>query len=315
MRKKSNGLVSGIIVTAGTQPLFKSCLDSLKKQTYPHLEIIVINNGSKPLDIPVSGGQSRSPVVHTSPVNLFYAQSLNIGIGLSRGDFLLCLNDDAVLEENFIEKALEGFRVHARIGIVSGKIMRFDKKTIDSTGLSLTCFRTAGERGYGVKDRGQFQTPGYVLGATGAVAFYSREMLQDINVEGEYFDSDFNIFFEDLDISWRAHRKGWQGWYTPEAVAYHLRGGTVRTPAGIDKPRARRFLSDQLHCFLIRNRYLAIIKNESPQGFLLHLPCILLYEIVSWCYILLYKRGVLRQLCIQPPLLQRAFQKRRLLRI
>jgi GT2 family glycosyltransferase len=95
-------------------------------------------------------------------------------------------------------------------------------------------------------------------------------MLEEIKEEGEYFDSEFHIFYEDLDIAWRAKRSGWKGYYVPGAIAYHLRGGSVRGKSGIDKPFVRRYLNNQLQAGLIKNRYLAIIKNGSVCGFLLH---------------------------------------------
>lgn len=307
----SNGLVSVIIVTAGNRSFLDSCLDSLKVQTYPHFEIIVINNSGKKDSLAALKQRAQSLAVFESPNNLFYAQALDKGITLSKGEFVLCLNDDTVLEKDFIKEALACFSKDKRIGIVSGKIKRFDKKTIDSTGLFLTCFRTVRERGYGARDKGQFEKSGYVFGVTGAVAFYSRKMLEAVKIDGEYFDSSFRIFFEDLDISWRAQRLGWKGWYTPGAVALHLRGGTVRSPHGIDKPGARRFLNDQLHWYLIRNRYLAMAKNESLGGFLLHLPCLLFYEITSWLYIIVCKRGVLSSMRAEPFGLHSALKKRK----
>lgn len=274
MNGVSNKLVSAVIVAFGKSGCFESCLDSLKRQRYPGLEVIVIDNSS---------GR-----------NLFYCGALNKGIGMSRGDFVLCLNDDAVLDKEFIGKALRGFSRDARVGMVSGKILRPDGKTIDSTGLFLSPFRTAKERGYGKPDTGKFEKEGYIFGVSGAVAFYRRDMLEEIKRGSEYFDSAFNFFYEDLDIAWRAQNSGWRGYYVPQAIAYHVRGSSVRKSNGLNKKFARHYLSDNLYLDLVKNRYLTIIKNENFWGLLLHLPLIVIYDFFVYCYTLFFKFPLLK---------------------
>lgn len=73
-----------------------------------------------------------------------------------------------------------------------------------------------------------------------------------------------------------------------------MRGGSARLSYGIDRPYARRFLRDDLHIDLIKNRYLVIIKNESFFGFLLHLPGIILYDFIVWSYILFFKSHLIK---------------------
>jgi GT2 family glycosyltransferase len=242
-----------------------------------------------------------------------YCQALNIGIGESKGEFILCLNDDVALDKMFIPEALKGFAISQDIGMVSGKILRFDQRTIDSAGLSVSIWRTAKERGYGKPDKGQLEKAGFVFGVGGAVAFYRREMLERIKLEGEYFDSDFGFFYEDLDLAWRGGRFGFRGYYMPTAVAYHARGLTARGGRGINKPFARRFLDNALHSRLIKNRYLTMIKNESLWGFILYLPFIFFYDCASWGYVLLFRRGVLRHFASNPGCFKRAWRKRKLI--
>ena len=311
MEDPSNKIVSVIIVTRGISGYLAACLDSLRTQTFPHFETIVADNSL----VPAFGQRILNdyPFVKLYPSceDLFYCQALNKGIEVSRGSFVLCLNDDVILDKYFIERALEGFSYDPRIGAVSGKILRQDGVTLDSTGLFLTLCRTARERGYGVKDKGQFQKKEYIFGVTGAVAFYRRTMLEHIKENNGYFDIDFHIFYEDLDIAWRAQRFGWKGYYCPEAIAYHLRGGTVRLSRGINKPYARKYLDDRLHADLIKNRYLTIVKNESMLGFLLHSPYIFIYDLTLWSYILLFRPQQIKILISNSKYLKSAFTGRK----
>jgi GT2 family glycosyltransferase len=297
-------------VSSGNKDYLSSLLDSIRKQTYSFLETIIIYDSSN--HNLKSNFNQKYPEIKFLPIEklLTYSVCLNKGIDISHGSFILCLNDDVILDKRFIEEALRGFDINNTIGMVSGKILRFDQQTIDSTGLFLSFFRTAKERGYGKTDKGQFEKKGYIFGVNGAVAFYSRKMLDLIRLNEEYFDSDFRFFYEDLDLAWRAQNFGWKGYYIPTAIAYHLRGGTARNSNGINKRFARRFISDELHFDLIKNRYLALIKNESLLCFIVFLPLIILYDIIVWLYILFLRPKVIGIfLCNRIPI-NSAFRKR-----
>ena len=307
--------VSIIIVTCGVKNYLKSCLDSVREQTYKSFEIIVIDN-SLNQDFGREIIKNYPEItLYSESGNLFYAGALNKGIDLSKGDFILCLNDDITLDKRFIQEALRGFQRASWIGMVSGKILRFDKATIDSTGLFLTPWRTAKERGYGLSPRqpGWREEPGYIFGVSGAAAFYRREMLEDIKINSDYFDSDFRMFYEDLDIAWRGNLSAWRAYYIPAAVAYHIRGGTLRRNLGINRPFARRYLDPELHLDLIKNRYLSIAKNESVFSFLIHFPFIFLYDLLSLGYVLFFKPFLLIRLPLNLKYLKSALKKRRII--
>ncbi|MCX5696774.1 MAG: glycosyltransferase [Candidatus Omnitrophica bacterium] len=306
----SKELVSVVVVSAKDSDYLKACLDSIKGQDYPRVEVFLIDTSdAHDLGQGLAGDYPFMTLCHSSGAS--YCQALNMGIEISRGKFILCLNDDVILDKSFIQEALKGFAVSKNIGMVSAKVLRFDKRTIDSAGLRLSIWCTAKERGYGRQDKGQFEKQGFVFGVGGAVAFYRREMLERIKLEGEYFDNDFGFFYEDLDVAWRAERHRFRGYYIPTAVAYHLRGLTTRKGRGIDKPFARRFLDDELHAGLIKNRYLTVIKNERLFNFILHLPFIFLYDCVSWGYIFLCKRAVIGYFLRNSGCFKRAFRKRK----
>jgi GT2 family glycosyltransferase len=312
MNNKNGRLVSIIVVTKGVKDYLYKCLLSVNKQSYPSKQVIVIDNS---LDLNFTQKiKDDFPWVRVCPsaVNLYYSASLNKGIELSIGEFVLCLNDDVVLDREFISEALNGFLLEKCIGMVSGKILRNDKKTLDSTGLYLSIFRTAKERGYGEQDVGQFKNKGYIFGPSGSVAFFRKKMLDDIREGNEYFDSDFVMFYEDIDIMWRANIFHWKGFYIPEAIAYHIRGGSFRPDSGLNKPIARRYLDDKLHADLIKNRYLAIIKNEYIVDFIIHFIPILLYDLCLWIYTVVFYPRVVKIFLSNVRLLYKAKQKKKM---
>ncbi|MFA4888718.1 MAG: glycosyltransferase [Candidatus Omnitrophota bacterium] len=273
----SSQLVSIIVVSAGSNAYLKPCLDSLEQQSHQNKEVIVIDNSL--LEEPLS-----------------YCAALNKGIGKAKGDFILCLNDDVSLDKDFIREALRGFLLSEKIGMVSGKILRPDAKIIDSTGLFLSPWRTPMERGYNLLDKGQFENKGYIFGVSGAAAFLRKAMLEAIKDNYGYFDLRFGFFFEDLDLAWRANRFGWQGYYIPAAIAYHVRGATARKASGINKPFARRYLDASMQACLLKNRYLTLLKNESWPDFILHLPLIIIHDCAMWAYALFFTPAAIKKL-------------------
>lgn len=311
MVNKSNKLVSIIIVTCGVKNYLSRCLESLKCQSHNCLEVVVIDNS---LDPGFSGRiKEKFPwiKVYSSERNLFYCASLNKGIDSSHGDFVLCLNDDLVLGKDFIQESIKGFFIDENIGMVSGKILRQDGKTLDSTGLFLSIYHTPKERGYGKPDLGQFEKEGFIFGVSGCVAFYRRKMLDEIRDGSEYFDQDLLMFYEDLDISWRANKRGWKAYYIPQAIAYHVRGGSFRPEAGLNKTVARKYLNNQLYSDLIKNRYIVMLKNETLSGVFFCLIPIFLYEICSWSYTIFFRAKTVRALIHHRKYFLRALRKRK----
>ncbi len=125
---------------------------------------------------------------------------------------------------------------------------------IDSTGIYFTPNMRHLDRGAEEVDHGQYDRPQYVFGATGAAAFFRRSFIDDVSVEGEFFDEEFFAFREDADLAWRAQLMGWKCLYTPKAVAWHVRRVT---------PERRKDLPLIINWHSVKNRFLMRGKNAS----------------------------------------------------
>ena len=226
----------------------------------------------------------------------------------ARGEWVLLLNDDVVLTPSFIEHLLDGIPSDERIGMVCGKLLAADGRTIDSTGQFLSRARTASERGYHALDVGQFEKPGHVFSVPGAAALYRKGMLEalalpprssvrGLAVRPQYFDERLGMYLEDLELGWRAQRAGWRAYYVPGAQACHTRGTTAKSR----RPRwpwLRRYylpwLPPKRQARYILNRYRLIAKHDSFPQLLKHSPWILWYELRLWAYLLCVERQTLR---------------------
>jgi len=308
--------ISIVIANYNRKDYLHSCLKSIENQTEKPLEVIVVDNASCDGSVQMVKQEFVSVIIIENKKNRYFAASYNQGICCAKGDFILCINNDVVLDSNFLLNILNSIDIDSRIGIWGGKVLRLDRETVDSTGQFLSRGRRAIERGYGLKDNGKFKQKEYVFGIGGAVALFRKKMLEEIKIENEYFDEDFKLCYEDLDLNWRANRFGWKAYYVPEATAYHFRGGTLKA----DKP-AFRFLEQfslaqlpvTLQAQAILNRYLTIIKNDKFLSYARNFIFIFSYDFRILFYTFLFKPAILLNLTKSLPGLKKAFKKRRLI--
>ncbi|RKY33625.1 MAG: hypothetical protein DRP78_07315 [Candidatus Omnitrophota bacterium] len=290
---------------------------SIDKQVLkPQQAIVIYDSFLNPgLNLPKDYSFALEYIGNPDKLSLTYLQN-QVMLSKIKTNILL-LNDDVILEQDFLSQLTLVLQVNLNVGIACGKILRMDKQTIDTTGQFLSKNRSPLERGYNALDKGQFNLPGVVFGACGAAVLYRREMLEDIVLDqGQYVDNDYHLFYEDLDLSWRAYNLGWEAFYTPKAVAYHLRGASAK----IRKPRWKflqaynfAWLSNDLKKNVVRNRYLTIIKNDRVCSFLLNLPYILFYELKLWLYCLFFAPKVILSIFFSLPFFIRALKKRELI--
>jgi GT2 family glycosyltransferase len=175
---------------------------------------------------------------------------------------VLTLNPDLLMEEEFVRRLVEAGELDAGAGAICGKLLsigpgfqRFAERRIDSTGLFFTPTMRHFDRGWHQSDDGAYDQTEYVFGACAAAALYRREMIDDVSIDGDFFDPDFFAYREDADVAWRAQLLGWRCIYTPAAVGWHVRSVV---------PGERRSITPSINLHSVKNRFLMRIKNVTP---------------------------------------------------
>ncbi|MBS1827180.1 MAG: glycosyltransferase family 2 protein [Acidobacteria bacterium] len=255
----SNDSVSVTLVTYNSGRFIKRCLESVLAQRYGNKEIIIIDNASTDGTVDIlEQFEDRCRIVYNDE-NIGFAAAQNQAIRLSASDWVLTLNPDVLLLPNFIESMVEAGQVDPKVGTVCGKLLAIsatfdlpDTPMVDSTGMYFTPMLRHLDRGSQEVDNGHFLKHEYVFGATAAAALYRREMIEDISIFGEFFDSDFFTYREDADVAWRAQLLGWHCIYTPLAHGYHVRAVL---------PGNRRALPAAINMHSVKNRFLMRVKN------------------------------------------------------
>ncbi|HEX4230147.1 MAG TPA: glycosyltransferase family 2 protein [Bryobacteraceae bacterium] len=261
-----SGSVAVTIVTYNSGSYIRRCLDSVLDQKYPNQEVIVIDNASTDgtPDI-LEGFEDRVRVIYNEE-NAGFAAAQNQAIGATKTDWVLVLNPDVLLMPGFIPAMVTAGEAADEVGSVCGKLLTMsakfelpDRPLIDSTGIYFTPALRHFDRGSQTVDDGSYEEFEYVFGATGAAALYRRKMIEDIAIDGEFFDADFFVYREDADVAWRAQLLGWKCLYVPHALGYHVRSVL---------PGNRRALPPLINMHSVKNRCLLRIKNITKEVYL-----------------------------------------------
>jgi GT2 family glycosyltransferase len=244
--------VSVHIVTFNSAGDITQCLVSLGRQTFRDFQVRILDNASH--DNTVHEIERFGAQVTRSAKNLGFAAAHNALIRDSDSEYVLVLNPDANLRESFLDEIVRGLDARSDAGSASGKLLRLDGITIDSTGIVMLRSQRHLDRGADQPDIGQFDKSEDIFGASGAAALYRRSALVDAAINGQYFDEDFFAYREDADLAWRLQLLGWKSIYVPSAVALHRRRVT---------PERRSQLPHLINYHSVKNRFLLRINNMS----------------------------------------------------
>lgn len=183
--------------------------------------------------------------------NYGYSKGNNLGIMHAKGEYILVINNDLILDANVVEELLTVMR-KKRAQVVVPKLMFLNKEGyINNAGSKLdpTDSWPVTEVGMNEKDVGQYDSVREITAFCGACVMFSRNFLQTVGM----FDDKFFMYFEDSDLSWRGQTKKSKFYYAPRALAYHHHTGS--SVEG----------SKMFNYYVARNRVLILLKNASPR--------------------------------------------------
>lgn len=144
-------------------------------------------------------------------------------------DYIGTLNADAIADKSWVKSLLEQLENHPEAGIATGILARRDGKTIDTTG---DFYSTWGIPSPRLRDQSIDKAPqeaGEVFGSSGGGFLARTSMFEHIGL----FDEKFFMYFEDVDLCFRAQLAGFKVHYTPKAIAYHKLGASSSTVPGL----------------------------------------------------------------------------------
>lgn len=211
-------LLSVIIPNWNGARFLPVCLDALRRQTYPSIEVIVADNDSH--------DESRALLARDYPEvrllaldsNRGFTGACNAGIAAAEGVFIALLNNDTEVDPGWAAAVIDAFDRCPEAGSVASKMLLFDRRDhLHTAGDLFTRDGRAVNRGVWERDTGQYDAESFVFSACGGSSVYRRALLDAVGA----LDDDFFFSLEDVDLGWRAQLAGWRCLYVPGAVVYH----------------------------------------------------------------------------------------------
>ncbi|MBI4952834.1 MAG: glycosyltransferase family 2 protein [Myxococcales bacterium] len=250
-------LWSVVIVNWNGLRFMGPCLDALARQTYAPFEIVVVDNGSTDGSLELLRARAGELVLVEAGENLGFAEGCNRGIAHARGNWLCMLNNDTVVDERWLEALVRAAATApADCGMLQSLQLYFDRpERINSAGIRLRPDGGGSDRGDG-EPRDGVREPEPIFSPTAGAAAYRRSMLEHVRLDTGYFDRRHFLYFEDMDLGWRAQLSGFTARTVPDSIVYHHYHGSTD-----------RVSSDALAAMVIINRWRTLAKNASFRFF------------------------------------------------
>lgn len=254
------------------------CIDSLKRQTFKDFRIVLVDNGSteenyQKLASYFKKAKPRGKIFRLKQ-NRGYAGGENYGASKCGVEFIMFLNNDVILERDFLKKIFESVKRHPDYSVFIPKAlyMMNGKKTkiLQHAGSRLTYYGAAPDRSTGFLDGKKFSNEVEERCITGPCFMVSRKILGKLD---EIFCDFYFTYFEDADLAWRIRSAGGKMIYVPDAVVNHKGSVSIKV---------NKKISTQ-DMFTIRNKYLTYWRNLRAHDFLLVLPLMVGYDIFRIC--------------------------------
>ncbi len=258
-------LLSVVVVNWNSIEDLRDCLASLRQQTHRELEVIVIDNGSSDGSPAMVRDQFPDFVLLSQSENLGFAEACNRGIEASSGEWVAMLNNDAIAKPDWAEHLVAAASsTSSDCGMLQSLMLyKLRPNTINSTGVEMTPLGFGRDRDEG-KPRSSSQEIEPIFCPTAGAAGYRRSMLEAIRLSVGYFDRTHFMYYEDVDLGWRARLAGFTAYYVPRSVVYHRWHGSSDRHG----PTWLEILADT-------NRLRTLIKNASISFLARHVVSIL----------------------------------------
>ncbi len=247
----------------------KDCLSSIMEQTEEEYDVIIVDNGSS--DGSVSYIETKYPEIKSISLetNTGFSNAVNVGMQEAKTAYVILLNNDTVVDKDFVRQLTNSIEKETTIFSVSAKMIEMKQKDkLDGAGDLYCALGWAFARGKG-KSVDLYRNEERIFSACAGAAIYRCSILKEIG----YFDVEHFAYLEDLDLGYRAQIYGYQNKYQPNAKVWHA-GSAV---SGSKHNAFKVLLSAQNNVYLI-------YKNMPIIQYLINLPLLWIGFFIKWIF-------------------------------
>ncbi len=246
------------------------CLKSLERQKFKGFKVIIVDNGSTDGSVEMVEEKFPQMEVRRLDKNYGFSYAVNYGIKAADTEFVLLLNNDTEVDENFVGELYKSIRKSKKIFSCSSKMLGYyDRSVIDDAGDLYTIFGWATQRGVGSSANG-YNTATDIFSSCAGAAIYRRDAFKKVG----YFDLLHFAYLEDVDLGYRARIQGYKNVYCPKAIVYHIGSATS----------GGKVYSDFKVKLSSRNNVYLNYKNMPLLQLIINMPALLLGIAVKYYY-------------------------------
>lgn len=217
------GKIDVIIPNWNGAEMLQHCLQSLQHQSFKEFTVIVVDNGSTDGSVELLASQFPDVRVVQFDHNTGFSVAVNAGIGHSKAELLLLLNNDMEVASDCLEQLYSAARACQEFDFFALKMVSFKQRDIiDGAGDALLRGGVGYRLGTLELDSGKYSQDKEVFGACGGAALYRRTFFDVVGT----FDEDFFAYVEDVDLNIRARRAGLRCLFLSSATVYHIGSAT-----------------------------------------------------------------------------------------
>lgn len=272
-----------VIINWNSYEVTRTTILSLRKTTFTIYDIILIDNYSTDGSIELLEKEFMDIVILKSNENLGFAGGNNIGIqySIEQGyEFTMLLNNDVEVESNFLEPLVSHLDCNQEIGAVQPLIyFHHDRTLIWNAGCKYNSWLGITiSKGYNQRDKDQNERfkDKKIDWITGCAFMVRTNILKEVGA----LNTKFFIYYEDVDLSFRIKKAGYQLAYVPQSIIYHIAGVSHKS-----KEKTKEgYISSKVHYLNSRNRIWFLKKYVKIYA----IPTVLLYQLIYFFAVGIY---------------------------
>lgn len=217
-----------LVLNYSGKNLLEKGLNSILNQSYKIFDVFLIDNASTDDSVKFVRNKYPEVKVITNKRNLGFSGGMNLGIKhiINKGyEAIFFLDNDIVLDKNCLLKLSKVLFSRTDIAICTCTIMDWQRERVQVMGGYFLNILTGTNVGYGrgmTKEETKNIQPFEVFVAPGGASIIKTELLKKIG----FFDNRFFVYYEDIDLNWRAINYGYKIYNCPQAYVYHLGSAT-----------------------------------------------------------------------------------------
>ena len=223
--------LSIVIVNYNVRPYLEQCLQSVQRALGGiGGEVFVVDNHSSDDSVEVVKRDYAWVKLMENQENQGFARANNLAIRQAQGEYVLLLNPDTIVEESTLRNVLAFMEAHPKAG-GAGVMMRNEDGSLAPESRRalptpwVSCLKMIGFDKRYYMSHLPWEEPGRIEVISGAFCFLRRKALDEVGL----LDEDFFMYGEDIDLSYRLLKGGWENWYLPYAITHYKGRSTQKT--------------------------------------------------------------------------------------